>query len=83
MNHLKVAGVASLCISILLMFAVAITRKKYVAYISQLFFVMSFVFAAIFAWQKQTYWCAALFVILAISWLYKLSKGGIISDSLL
>jgi len=73
----------SLCLSILLLVAVPLTRRRYFAYASQGLFIVAWILAAIFASLNHTYWFAIIAAIWATIWLYKLLAGKIVSKTLL
>ena len=75
MKLLTMVGVVSLCLSLLSLLAVFFTRKRLIAYIGQVFFVLSIAVAALLAWNRHTYTLTALFAGFAIIWIYQLVSG--------
>jgi hypothetical protein len=83
MSLLMLTSVISFFLSILLAIAVYATRRKHFAYASHGFFILSFILVSVMSIQKRDYALSILFAAFAITWLYKLSTGEIVSNSLL
>jgi hypothetical protein len=80
---LILASAISLFLSILLLFAVYTTRRKYFAYASHAFMILSFFLVSVMNIQRHDYALSIVFAALGIIWLYKLSVGEIVAKSLL
>ena len=83
MTPLMLVSVIIFCLSLLLLVAVRITRRKYFAYASHGFFILSFLLVSVMSMQKHDYAFSFLFGAFAIAWCYKLATGKIVTNPLL
>ncbi|WP_158943026.1 hypothetical protein [Granulicella sp. S190] len=83
MRPLILTSVISFFLSVLLLVAVYTTRRKYFAYASHAFMILSYFLVSVMNIQRHNYALSIVFAALEIVWLYKLSVGEIVAKSLL
>jgi hypothetical protein len=83
MRPLILASIISFSLTILLLIAVRVTRRKYFAYASHAFMILSYFLISVMNLQRHDYALSILFAALGIIWLYKLSAGEIVAKSLI